>query len=579
MKNNFLQKRMFVFGVISLLLIGIIGLLPFFRSFIIDVGSSYLGRQLDRTWWLPRLRIFFSMEIFFVLLVIFFTHTKYGLNIFNNIKSQFWGIFKSIVAKGNCRFFIFIFAMFIIGIFTIIRANYSYIDDMGRAVQGYNHLDNWSRFLSGALAVFVHANPTLMDISPLPQIFACLILAFGAFIFAYTATKGKLTWLSCIAVLPIGLSPYFLENLTFKFDAPYMALAVVFGIIPFIFINNKKAFVTVSFLSVLGTCLTYQSASGVYIVLTIFFAYLFYYENSWSLKKVFSFFIMSGLSYVLALMVFRVFFMVTDVSYASTGMFGLSEIGLGCFSNMKKYLLYLYADLGRSVFFFFFILTTLSCLLRVFQAKSKKVFLFIFMIVSLVLMVSLSFGAYLALKTPLWNPRAFAGIGVVLAAFCMLAICNENKSVLHKCSGIIVTIFCYTMLVFAVCYGNTVMQQKEFNFLRTTLLVADLTDICNDIEGDVKLHINNNFETAPTVSTAAEILPLANRLCNGIFGDGRWGYHYLSQYFHFNFLKVKENVDDNDFSILKENTYHVIKGKDSFITVTFKQIVPQEKDY
>ena len=107
----------------------------------------------------------------------------------------------------------------------------------------------------------------------------------------------------------------------------------------------------------------------------------------------------------------------------------------------------------------------------------------------------------------------------------------------------------------------------------------DLTDICNDIEDDVKLHINNNFETVPTVSTAAEILPLANRLCNGIFGDGRWGYHYLSQYFHFNFLKVKENVDDNDFSILKENTYHVIKGKDSFITVTFKQIVPQEKDY
>ena len=295
----------------------------------------------------------------------------------------------------------------------------------------------------------------------------------------------------------------------------------------FIFINNKKAFVTVSFLSVLGTCLTYQSASGVYIVLTIFFAYLFYYENSWSLKKVFSFFIMSGLSYVLALMVFRVFFMVTDVSYASTGMFGLSEIGLGCFSNMKKYLLYLYADLGRSVFFFFFILTTLSCLLRVFQAKSKKVFLFIFMIVSLVLMVSLSFGAYLALKTPLWNPRAFAGIGVVLAAFCMLAICNENKSVLHKCSGIIVTIFCYTMLVFAVCYGNTVMQQKEFNFLRTTLLVADLTDICNDIEGDVKLHINNNFETAPTVSTAAEILPLANRLCNGIFNKNIIVWQYF----------------------------------------------------
>jgi hypothetical protein len=68
-------------------------------------------------------------------------------------------------------------------------------------------------------------------------------------------------------------------------------------------------------------------------------------------------------------------------------------------------------------------------------------------------------------------------------------------------------------------------------------------------------------------------------LCNGIFGDDRWGYHYLSQYFHFNFLKVKEPIDDSDFPILKENAYHIIKGKDGFITVTFKQIIPQEKDY
>ena len=577
MKNNFVLKRMFMFLAIPILLLSIIGLFPFFQSFIINLGSSYLGRQLDSTWWMPRLRIFFSMIIFLILTVIFFVYTNFGLIIFKDIKNQFTDVFKCIGAKGNRRFFIFIFAIFVIGIFTIIRANYSYIDDMGRAAQGYNHLDNWSRFLSGALAVFVHASPTLMDISPLPQFFACLILAFGAFIFAYTVTKGKLTWLSCIATLPIGLSPYFLENLTFKFDAPYMALAVVFGIIPFLFISNRKAFVVVSFFGTLGTCLTYQSASGVYIVLTIFFAFLFYFEKKWELKKVFSFFATSAISYILALMVFRIFFMVNDNSYASTGMFGASEIVLGCLSNVKKYLSYLYTDLGQSVFFVFFILTIVFCLLRILELKEKRIFLFVFMIVSLGLMMSLSFGAYLALKTPLWNPRAFAGVGVVLAAFCMLAVCGENK-ILRRYSGIVITIFCYIMLVFAVCYGNTIAQQKEYNFLRTNLLITDLADICSDMN-EVKLHINNNFETAPTVSTAAKILPLAKRLCNGIFGDNRWGYHYLSQYFHFNFLKVKENIDDSDFPILKENTYHVIKGKDGFITVTFKQIVPQEKDY
>ena len=578
MKNNFLSKRIFMFLAIPILLISIIGLFPFTRNFIIDLGNSYLGRQLDATWWMPRLRIFSSMIIFLILTVILFVYTKFGLIIFKDIKNQFTDVFKCIGAKGNRRFFIFIFVIFTAAIFTIIRANYSYIDDMGRAAQGYNHLDNWSRFLSGALAVFVHASPSLMDISPLPQILACLVLAFGAFVFAYTVTKGKLTWLSCIATLPIGLSAYFLENLTFKFDAPYMALAVVFGIIPFLFINNKNAFITVSFLGLLGTCLTYQSASGVYIVLTIFFAFLFYYEKEWNIKKVLSFFLTAAVSYIVALMVFRIFFMVNDNSYASTGMFGVSEIVSGCLSNIKKYLSYLYADLGNSVFFIFFILMVIFCFLRILEYKGKKFFLSLFMFISLSLMIVLSFGAYLALKEPLWNPRAFAGVGVVLAAICMLCVCGRNKSVLHCLSGVIVTILCYTMLVFAICYGNTLAQQKEYNFLRTNLLVADLADICSDIN-EVKLHINNNIETAPTVSTATKILPLAKRLCNGIFGDDRWGYHYLSQYFHFNFLKVKEPIDDSDFPILKENVYHIIKGKNGFITVTFKQIIPQEKDY
>ena len=40
-------------------------------------------------------------------------------------------------------------------------------------------------------------------------------------------------------------------------------------------------------------------------------------------------------------------------------------------------------------------------------------------------------------------------------------------------------------------------------------------------------HINNNFETVPTVSTAAEILPLANRLCNGIFNKNIIVWQYF----------------------------------------------------
>lgn len=577
MKQNFLSKRTFYFLQIPILLICIAGLFPFFQNILVDAASTFMKRRLDANWWPPRIRIYSTMAISAILLIDFFTYTEYGRKIFGDIKRQFAEFFNYFKKRENFRFFIFIFSVFIIGIFTIIRANYSHFDDMGRAAQGYNHLDTWSRFLAGALAVIVHASPVLMDISPLPQVLACLILAFGAFVFAYIATGKKITWLSCIAALPIGLSPYFMENLTFKFDAPYMALAVVFSIIPFLFIN-KKAFVAVSILGLLGTCITYQSASGVYIVLTIFFAFLFYYEKSWNIKKIFSFIGYAAAAYIVTLLAFRILFMTKDVSYASTRMFSVSEIVTGGFFNIRNYISLLYSDLGKSVFFVMLCVVLIFCFLKISESQDRKIFLFIFMVISFFLMTCLSFGAYLALETPLWMPRAFAGTGILFASFCMFGVCGNVKSKLRKCSGVAVTIFCYTMLVFALCYGNALAEQKRFYFLRTTLLVSDLNEVCSQTE-EIKLHINNNFEQAPTVSVAAKILPLAKRLCNGIFADDRWGYHYLSQYFHFNFLKVKDPIDDSNFAVLKENNYHVIKGQDGFVTVTFKQIVLQEKDY
>lgn len=37
------------------------------------------------------------------------------------------------------------------------------------------------------------------------------------------------------AVVPLGLSPWFLECFSYKFDSPYMALSVLASVIPFIF--------------------------------------------------------------------------------------------------------------------------------------------------------------------------------------------------------------------------------------------------------------------------------------------------------------------------------------------------------
>lgn len=76
--------------------------------------------------------------------------------------------------------FIILAFIYCLGIVSIIRANFNYIDDLGRVSDGYRGWMNWSRYISEGLSVLIHTDSRLMDISPLPQILACLILAFAS---------------------------------------------------------------------------------------------------------------------------------------------------------------------------------------------------------------------------------------------------------------------------------------------------------------------------------------------------------------------------------------------------------------
>lgn len=126
--------------------------------------------------------------------------------------------------------------IYFIALLSLFRANFNYIDDLGRVAQGYRNWINWSRFISQELSVLINTQKILTDISPLTQLIAILIIALAGVIIIYTFTGKKTVQLSMIAaVVPLGLSPWFLECFSYKFDSPYMALSVLASVIPFIF--------------------------------------------------------------------------------------------------------------------------------------------------------------------------------------------------------------------------------------------------------------------------------------------------------------------------------------------------------
>lgn len=98
--------------------------------------------------------------------------------------------------------------IYIIALLSLFRANFNYIDDLGRVTQGYRNWINWSRYISQELSVLINTQKTLTDISPLTQLIAIIIIALAGVIIIYTFTGKKTVQLSMMAaVVPLGLSP------------------------------------------------------------------------------------------------------------------------------------------------------------------------------------------------------------------------------------------------------------------------------------------------------------------------------------------------------------------------------------
>ena len=171
-----------------------------------------------------------------------------------------------------------------LGIVSIIRANFNYIDDLGRVYNAYRGWSNWSRYISEYFSIIVQTDKQLMDISPLPQIIAILFLALASVILIYIFSNDeKISYWSILSVVPLGLcpyfleclsyKPYFLECLSYKFDSPYMALSILASVLPFLFLKyGNKAFFITSFIGCMVMCMTYQASSGIYVLIALFLA-------------------------------------------------------------------------------------------------------------------------------------------------------------------------------------------------------------------------------------------------------------------------------------------------------------------
>lgn len=161
---------------------------------------------------------------------------------------------------------IIVFIMSGFYILPFINANLFYVDDLSRATTGYVGWGILGRPLSDSVMLFMSFSDfRLTDVSPLPIIISALVLSMTIIYCAKTQT-GELTLASAALFSPILLNPFFLQNLSYRYDNLPMSLGVALSALAFVMCRaNSKRYLVASFAMLVSSLCLYQTSINVFI--------------------------------------------------------------------------------------------------------------------------------------------------------------------------------------------------------------------------------------------------------------------------------------------------------------------------
>ena len=567
-KKNATQLWIIILSILGLAVCIAVFFLPI-RLIMKDFAERILNREiLGYEGWFKTLLSYVMGGICVILFFDFCTLTDFGKMLVKKTKQEIKDCISEIDFRSLWKPVLFMSAIYLLGIFAILRANYLYADDLGRSVDGYRVWYNWSRYVNELLSIFIHADTKLTEISPLPQLLAIFLLSISSVLLVYILGEKKITYVRLLASIPLGLSPYFLECLSYKFDAPYMALSILSCIVPFLFITRKKAFIFCSFVSLLVMCMTYQAASGIYLLLVVILCFQYWNNREKSYKEILSLLGTAAFAFCFALLFFRFFLTRSEAlnEYSfSTAIHPLPHMFSGILNNIKGYTTIIGQDfgiiwkIGIALVCIFFITKSVRT-----SARKKTASFFISMLV-MILSFLLSYGFYYLLANPFFAPRALFGFGIFLSVICIYVVSNYKKIA-------VVTVLAlnWCFFVFAFSYGNALADQARYEEFRIGILLHDLSTL-NPNRSMFVLY-ENSIDFAPTIKNISKHYPIIERLVPKRL-KGSMNYWDRAYLIHFNYNQNEEEASDfraSDLPVVLDSYYHTIKSDGTHCLVILK---------
>ncbi|MDE7430219.1 MAG: glucosyltransferase domain-containing protein [Lachnospiraceae bacterium] len=486
------------------------------------------------------------------------------------------------------RLFFSLTALYGIYILPILLANRLYQDDLSRSLYGVTGWNNDARPLTEILMRWLCGGKPLGNVAPLPLLLSVLLLA-------YTLTLYGKRYLPAGHFLPalgIGFwviaNPFFLSNLSYKFDCVTMVLALCAAILPYV-VPERNALFKIFFFSFflcMVTLTTYQPCCGVYISLWFLELFFMLFSAHIDLPRL----IVRAAACALSVIVYKYAILNRSIRPSNGGwqpsayqFSWRSENGIfACITqNFQAFLTlsgeYL-AGLPNALFLLAGILLLLGIAFTALELfhLGKPMYQ---RILTLFYLILLPFFVLLGTLAPLLilTPSAFS-----ISAHSLICLCSVGlwigimlSALYRRLPRLSVLLFLPCLLfafTFSYTYGNALTSQKQYETYLTYSIAHDVESLDAD-NACRALTVSGRAPRSPEVSRLVEKYPLFARLVptyltNSSYMGGVQLLHYTQKSFNYEDLTEEDqNLIKNATPALANSVYTCYENGDKIIIV------------
>ena len=437
--------------------------------------------------------------------------------------------------------FIMLLALGVLYALPVIFDGRYYLDDLPHAMNGLTLWEQDGRPLASLMSSLLSFSwpsfsaPALYEASPLPQILGVVALAYGASRLAQRLfPQGADVW-QCLVVFPVIASPFMLQNLSYKFDALTMGVAVMLALCA----ATMEAAWAVALLIVL-TLGFYQAAFNVFLGACA----LLWLAEGGNGDRAFIRKLVSGLVGLIAytLLLNLLGGLVGDYANAHSALVRADAEGFNTVIFNAGFAAYFANLLAQDAPLLALgaVTALLGFALRQWRAENGAAGVLRFILATLLIFAAVA-GLLLVLQQPVMRPRTLMGFSIllVLVAYATHEVLKTTPAQLRLALGLATAWF----FVQANVYANAARDQTRFEQALSQDIIHALQQVGFKPGG--KMAIDGVEPFSPMARNARRKNVMASLLQPNFNDNSEWGFRQLE----FDGLEVSAITDATNESL------------------------------